>query len=250
MPATQLFRPVPVFAAAILMRLVLMAWGRYQDTHTPVKYTDIDYLVFTDAARYVSHGQSPYARETYRYTPLLAWLLYPTTFSPAYIWFDFGKLLFAIGDIVTGYMLYRILITGVDRQTGESANGKAGMSSQKALMYACIWLLNPMVAAISTRGSSEALLIVIVTALLWSVLCRKIVLAGMLLGLGVHFKIYPFIYAASIFWHLGPRELQNDDKRHGPLVQWLRRQVTTERVQLCIYSFTTFMLLNVLMYAM
>lgn len=207
-----------------------------------MKYTDIDYFVFTDAARFISRGQSPYARDTYRYTPLLAWMIYPTTW-PGTSWFSSGKALFAIGDVVAGWMMYRIL-----RQY-------RGMQQERALKFASIWLLNPMVATISTRGSSEGLLGVFVTALLWAVLARNTVLAGLLLGFAVHFKIYPFIYAASIVWWFDETKIRKvqtkvHSSKQEPTFERLLAFVNAERITLALTSIVTFAMLNAAMYQM
>ncbi|KAI6247137.1 GPI mannosyltransferase [Erysiphe necator] len=187
------------YLAAIILRIVLLIYGIWQDSYTPLKYTDIDYFVFTDAARFVAQGQSPYMRETYRYTPLLAWILWPTTLfssSKFHLWlFSLGKIIFASGDIIAGYLTVQILKNSLK------------ISNTRALGYASIWLLNPMVATISTRGSSEGLLGALVITLLWAVLQRKVILAGFLLGLAVHLKIYPFIYGPSIIWWLDDRNI-------------------------------------------
>lgn len=226
--------PARVFSSAGLLRVVLLIWGRYQDTHSPFKYTDIDYLVFTDAARSVSLGHSPYTRETYRYTPLLAWLLLPT--SRGGVWFDFGKVVFCIGDLVTGWLIYLVL------QSHTCSRTRRSMSREQALKYASIWLLNPMVANISTRGSSEGLLAVIVVALLWATMSRRVWLAGCLLGLGVHFKIYPFVYAVSIFWWMDSA-MVGRASGGGIVSQFLH----PKRIQLALSSFLTFMALNIIM---
>jgi phosphatidylinositol glycan class M len=242
MALSSFFRSPPlVFSASIVLRAVFLLYGLWQDANSPMKYTDIDYYVFTDAAGYISRGQSPYARDTYRYTPLLAWLIYPTVWSGKF-WFSFGKILFAIGDVAAGWMMFRIL------------KEYRKMSDERALKFASIWLLNPMVATISTRGSSEGLLGVFVTALLWAVLAKQIPLAGFLLGFAVHFKIYPFIYAASIFWWLDDTQTGTSKGSKPIASKTTLEQVTTffnpQRIRLAIYSLATFAVLNIAMYAM
>lgn len=229
-----------VFSAAILLRVSLLLYGQLQDAYSPMKYTDIDYYVFTDAARFVSIGQSPYMRDTYRYTPLLAWLLLPSTW---YSWsFSFGKVLFALGDIFAGWLVVRVLRVSY------------GMSEERALKFASIWLLNPMVATISTRGSSEGLLGVMVVALLWAVTRRKITLAGVILGLAVHFKIYPFIYGFSIMWWLDETnpspQARHGASEDGSLTEKILNFFNHARIAFAVTSVATFFALSCAMYIM
>lgn len=243
MPFPAFSTPRVIFTLAIALRLFLLLFGLFQDAYAPLPYTDIDYFVFTDAARYVSKGSSPYGRETYRYTPLLAWLLLPTTFvGPG--WFSFGKVLFAAADIVAGWIMVLVLRSPMGGR----------LEPERALQFASIWLLNPMVATISTRGSSEGLLGVMVVALLWAVLSQKIALAGFLLGLAVHFKIYPFIYGISILWyldspsaetHVARTDFDLPNVKRG-LVNFVNRPGLT----LLFSSLATFLSLNIAMYAL
>jgi GPI mannosyltransferase 1 subunit M len=228
--------PGLVFVAAILLRVFLFFYGLWQDAHSPMKYTDIDYYVFTDASRFIAHGHSPYDRETYRYTPLLAWMLLPTTWSST--WFSFGKAIFAVGDMIAGLLIMLVLRSSVN------------MPMERALKFASIWLLNPMVATISTRGSSEGLLGVMVIALLWAVMQRRVLLAGVLLGSGVHFKIYPFIYAPSIFWWLDDEHLGIPSQSLASILERVICFFNTSRIKLVFASLTTFVGLNAIMYSM
>jgi phosphatidylinositol glycan class M len=126
------------------------------------------------------------------------------------------------------------------------------MPMDKALKFASIWLLNPMVATISTRGSSEGLLAAMVVALVWAVMQRRIVLASVLLGVGVHFKIYPFIYAPSIVWWLDDEQLQFQPKATQGLSLWgrARKFCNGPRITLACLSFGTFVTLNLAMFYM
>lgn len=232
---SPLLRPFPLFAIATLLRLILLVYGLWQDAHSALKYTDIDYLVFTDASRFLASGDSPYARDTYRYTPLLAWLLLPAVRFHA-----FGKLVFAAADLLAGWLMVRVL-------------RRRGMSAEEAGGFSALWLWNPMVATISTRGSSEGLLGVLTMGLLWAVERRGIALAAVILGLAVHFKIYPFIYAPAIVWWMDAERLgkaSKDQKAPSSPMEAVVKFLSPERIKLAVISLATFMGLNLLMYSM
>lgn len=209
-----------------ITRLAFLAWGSWQDSRLAVRYTDIDYLVVTDGARFVLHGRSPYERSTYRYSPLLAYLMAPNVALHGAC----GKLLFCAADLLAARLLQALLA----RDT----------STSQRLRSVCValWLFNPLTATISTRGSGEA----VVTCLLLALLLllqrgmsagaaiqlapprpalqpaafvpaqpgkRSIspapaglpVAAGLVFGLAVHYRLYPIIYALPILLHLGTR---------------------------------------------
>ncbi|KAF5584534.1 GPI mannosyltransferase 1 [Fusarium subglutinans] len=231
---TPFLRTTPLFTISLFLRLALLFYGLYQDAHSALKYTDIDYLVFTDASRFVVEGSSPYARDTYRYTPLLAWLLLPTVRFSA-----FGKLVFAAADLLAGWLILRVL-------------RRRGMDEATAGGFSALWLWNPMVATISTRGSSEGLLGVLTMGLLWAVERRKLSLAAIILGLSVHFKIYPFIYAPAIVWWMDDARLGKETKsatRSSSYKEALSNFFTPDRLKFGLLSLITFMILNLIMFS-
>ena len=151
--------------------------------------------------------------------------------------------MFAISDIIAGWLIVLVLRS--------PAGGRMG--TERALKFASIWLLNPMVATISTRGSSEGLLGVMVVALVWAVTHRRIKLAGILLGLAVHFKIYPFIYGPTIIWYLdspSPSEELFSQFSAKIINLRIRSFLTPDRLIFFFISLTTFTLLTALMYTL
>lgn len=70
------FKKFIFFGAAFAVRLLFIYIAKLVDeSDSPNNYTDTDYEVFSDAATHVYNGGSPYARHTYRYTPLAAYLV-------------------------------------------------------------------------------------------------------------------------------------------------------------------------------
>lgn len=207
-----------IMTISLLLRVGFMLYGLYQDEYMDLPYTDIDYYVFTDAARFVSKGLDPYMRATYRYTPLLSWILVPTAWKPSWFWFQFGKVLFIVCDLVTGYLILRFL-----------------KEMHKNLNWSLIWLFNPMVITISTRGSSESVLTVLVMSAVYCIIRHQNALAGFWLGLAIHFKIYPFLYIPAMALFVDYN-------------QSILRPITWNRVKFGLTTVITFLVLTYAMY--
>ena len=181
---------------SIILRLLFFSYGIYQDNHFKVKYTDIDYHVFNDASRFIfMNNGSPFDRDTYRYTPLLAWIVLLNHWIG---WFHLAKILFIAFDVITGIILIKLLKSALLDSTVYQ-----NVSINKIYFYvSLIWLMNPFVITISTRGNCETLLCFLIISTFYLMYKGKIILAGILYGLSIHFKIYPIIYCGPISFYL------------------------------------------------
>lgn len=183
-PVQRAIRPHLIIGG--LIRVAMVIYGDYHDSNNEVKYTDVDYKVFTDAARHVSMGESPYERHTYRYTPILAWMLLPNiTWHHLY-----GKFLFCLFDLAVAYLIYLHV-----KKYNESW----------ALPCSWVWLYNPLIIAVSSRGNADSIVVTLVLLTLCLYQERLFLLCGIALGLAIHFKIYPIIFSLPMFLALTER---------------------------------------------
>lgn len=180
---------------AFAMRIGFLLYGNFQDVYCEVKYTDIDYQIFSDAAKYMWEGESPFKRHTYRYSPILAYLLIPNLIIHP----EFGKLLFCILDIITSLLIYFI-----------QRNYSIDIEMSKKCAF--LWLYNPMVIVISTRGSSESIMTSLIMLLLLLYLSNRPFAAGLIYGFAVHMKIYPCIYAATFYFALSNYSVKGTER--------------------------------------
>ncbi|XP_076177275.1 GPI alpha-1,4-mannosyltransferase I, catalytic subunit-like [Ptiloglossa arizonensis] len=171
-----------------LLRVTLIIYSNYHDKIFKVPYSDVDYKVFTDAARYMVEGKSPFERDTYRYSPLLALLLMPNIFLHQ----NFGKILFSFIDVLVAILIKRILTL-------------QNCSQQLKCVCALIWLYNPFTIIISTRGNADTMAVLLVMLTLDSFLRDKFILTGLLHAISIHFRLYPIVFSLPMYFSLNKR---------------------------------------------
>lgn len=238
---------------ALAIRLILIAYGIHHDQISEIKYTDIDYKVFTDASRHLINGNSPYDRHTYRYSPLVAILLIPNLL----VHHSFGKILFSVIDIVAALLIralvshllneyerYRekenivektlkikekiefVKLENKKRKKERTKNGKTWdgikpknesknpMEVTSDIAMIC-WLYNPLTIAIGTRGNCDSIAGTLVLLTLYYLQCQqKFFTAGVIHGISIHFRLYPIIYSLTIFMYLSRFSFYSIDRRN------------------------------------
>jgi GPI mannosyltransferase 1 subunit M len=218
----------------VFARLTMLVIGLYLDEKLFVQYTDIDYKVFSDSAYHVYHGRSPYERLTYRYTPLLAYLLLPNIFLS----YHFGKILFICADILLVIFIYNILHF-------------QNLPNTRSLALISFWLFNPLAINISTRGSADSLITVLVLLSLIFILKRRVFLAGIIYGLAVHFRIYPVIYSITLYFFIDSPFIPSDPSKPLKTIQFKKlfhNFFTKQRLIFTASSLGTFILLLLIFY--
>lgn len=103
-----------------------------------------------------------------------------------YLFPNYGKVFFSIVDILSGITIYSILTT-------------TKIETKNALLYTSLWILNPLVIVITTRGSSDTVECYLVFLTIQFLIQKKIVVAAIIFGLSVHFKVYPIVYSLLFF---------------------------------------------------
>ena len=176
-----------IFIIGLGIRVILFAYGYYQDNYTSIKFSDLDYQVVNDGARYVYNFRSPFERHTYRYTPLLAIMMTPNIFFNI----NFGKFFLIFCDILVGFLI-------------QILNGKKPENFKKVGLL--IWFLNPLTVLLSVRGSFDVIMSVLILITLILVKNRYYKLGALVYGVSIHFKIYPIIYCIFLYLYIMHKE--------------------------------------------
>lgn len=224
------------FVLAVFIRVFLLFFGSWQDDHFEVKYTDVDYFVITDAAKYVAAGMSPYDRPTYRYTPLLSYLF----LGNIYLFRSFVKLVLLVVDILVA-LLILVLFEKL------KAHGYFAHEKVKSTAYVFLWLLNPFVINVSSRGNIDSLMSLLVLLCLLFMLTDEIGKSAFCFGLSVHMKIYPLIYLFAFLIFLEKKN-SFDGLKNRQYLTILEDFFTKRSVKFATISFSTFAALTGIFY--
>lgn len=125
----------------------------------------------------------------------------------------FGKVLFVLFDVLSGYLIYVILMS---EKTGQV----------RSLQCASMWLFNPLPIVVSCRGNAESIMSFLVLLSLRLFQQNRITLGAVVYALSVHVKIYPLTYCAALYLYYS-RNTEEGGQRLS--MQWIQEKLWPSR---------------------
>lgn len=119
------------------------------------------------------------------------------------ITYAFGKFVFVAVDMAIALLLLRILQL-------------RGVAPGDAIKYIAVLLFHPLATNVTTRGSADGLICLMVLAVIYLLMVRRLWSAAVVYGFAVHFKIYPIIYALPLVLFLDSDYERFLDRRESP----------------------------------
>lgn len=146
----------------------------------------------------------------------------------------FGKLLFVLFDVLSGYLIYVLLMS---ENTGQT----------RSILCASIWLFNPLPIAVSSRGNAESIMSFLVLLTLRLFQQNRILLGAAIYALSVHVKIYPMTYCLALYLYYSRKE---ENSQPSSMMCWLQRKLwpTNKNFIMVLVATLTFVLLTGLCY--
>lgn len=106
---------------------------------------------------------------------------------PNHVLFNsFGKCIFSLCDVLCGILIFHIF-------------QNEGIETRNNLRLTSLWVFNPYVIYLSTRGSADSLECLFVFLTLLLLLKGEIAISAIVFGISVHFKLYPIVYSLALF---------------------------------------------------
>lgn len=118
-----------------------------------------------------------------------AYLLLPNVFLKSW-----GKILFSIINVMSGYLLYSILL--------KQSRSQSKDSTTDALYYMSFLLFNPLTIVISTRGNADCIITFTLLYSLYSLQNGNVFQSALWYGFSIHLKFYPIIYFPAFLFLL------------------------------------------------
>jgi phosphatidylinositol glycan class M len=123
---------------------------------------------------------------------------------------QFGKHLFAVADAAAAYIMALIL-----HSSSPSLPGSPRISALAASSWSLVYLASPLAVNMSTRGSCDALVVLLLVSLLYALQRRKWVVSGFILGFSVHLRLFPVIYLPAVLVHVVHRCAQDKNNKNN-----------------------------------